>query len=75
MTATNPARPDRAQLVEWVVPIERLARMLQDEPGESTLGELAARFDQPIGRIRDALDVLKIRCGEPTTIPLVRWPG
>jgi hypothetical protein len=55
------------------VSIERLARQLSDEPDDVSLGSLADRYDVSLDRIFDAMDVIKIRRGEPTTIPPVEW--
>ncbi len=38
-----------------------------------TIKELARLYDQTPERIADALDVLKIRKGEPTQFPPVLW--
>lgn len=57
--------------------IEALAWMIQDAPGEMSLGELARRMGETTERIGDAMDVLKIRTGQPTQVPpvdWVRWP-
>jgi hypothetical protein len=56
------------------LPIERLARLLIDEPLDKTVGELAARYCEPPERITDAMDVAKVYYGESTTIPAVEWP-
>ena len=55
--------------------IEKLAYLLAREPrGEDvTLGDLAKKYDEPVERIMDALDVLKIIRGEPTQLPEVPW--
>lgn len=55
------------------VSIERLAWMISDEPGDATLGELADKYETHVDRIMDAMDVLKIRRGEPTTLPPIEW--
>lgn len=41
-------------------PIEALARLLANAPGEATLGDLANKYGETTGRISDALDVLKL---------------
>lgn len=54
--------------------IEKLAWLLAKETeGTVTMGELARKYDEPIERIMDALDVLKIIRGEATQIPPVDW--
>ena len=53
--------------------IEQLAFLLSKEGGDPTIGQLSAKYEEPIERIMDALDVLKIRQGVPTTIPHVPW--
>jgi hypothetical protein len=53
--------------------IERLAYELEREDMSQTLGDLAVKYDEPLDRIRDALDVIKIHYGEPTQIPKVPW--
>lgn len=40
--------------------IESLARALANAPGKATLGELAQKHGEPVSRIADALDVLKL---------------
>lgn len=54
--------------------IERLAWLLSKEESKSqTLGQLADKYDEPIDRIRDALDVIKIVHGQATQIPAIEW--
>jgi len=54
--------------------IEKLAWLLSKEHGDGvTLGQLATKYGEPVERIQDALDVLKIIRGEPTQIPPVPW--
>lgn len=52
--------------------IERLAWLLAQEEG-GTLGEMAEKYDEPVERIMDALDVVKIARGEHTQLPPVNW--
>jgi hypothetical protein len=54
-------------------PIERLAWHLSSEDGEATLGALARKYGETTERIMDALDSLKMRRGEPTSLPPVDW--
>lgn len=54
--------------------IEQLAFLLSKDKDETkTLGQLSAEFDEPTERIMDALDVIKIVNGKPTTIPPIDW--
>ena len=54
--------------------IEKLAYLIQTECTDgSTLGEMSRKYSQPMQRIMDAIDVLKIRKGESTQIPPVPW--
>jgi hypothetical protein len=55
--------------------IEKLAWLIHTggHPGETTIGELAKIYDEPVERIMDALDVIKIVHGEPTQLPAVDW--
>jgi DNA-binding MurR/RpiR family transcriptional regulator len=41
-------------------PLERLARLLANAPGEATVGELANKYGESTERIYDALDMLKL---------------
>jgi hypothetical protein len=55
-------------------PIERLAfELSRGIPGNATLGELAKHYGETTERIMDAIDVLKIRKGLPTTFPAIDW--
>lgn len=53
--------------------IEKLAWLIAREGGNPTMGQLADKFDEPVERIMDACDVVKIVRGEPTQIPEVPW--
>jgi len=56
------------------VSIEKLAWLLSQESLESlSLGEIAEQMDQPVERIIDAIDVLKLLRGEETQFPPVPW--
>ena len=54
--------------------IEKLAYELSFEDKNMMLGELSEKYGEPIQRIMDALDVLKIKKGIPTQLPPVPWP-
>lgn len=56
-------------------PIEKLAWELahDEETKTMTLGQAAAKYNEPIDRIMDALDVIKIAKGELSMIPPVEW--
>jgi hypothetical protein len=58
-------------------PIEKLAWLLwkDDEirDKEWTLGQVAEKYGEPIERIMDALDVVKIARGELSLIPPLNW--
>lgn len=41
-------------------PLEALARLLANAPGEATLGTLANKYGETTERIADALDMLKV---------------
>lgn len=47
--------------------------MLADAPADITLGQLAEFYGETAERIADAIDVIKVHYGEPTTIPPVPW--
>jgi hypothetical protein len=55
------------------IPLERLAWLITQEPENSTLGELAHKFNEPVRRIADAIDADKMRRGKVTTMPPVDW--
>lgn len=55
------------------IPIERLARQIRDEPDDVTIGQLADKYDCSPQRILDAIDVIKIRRNQSSTIPPVEW--
>lgn len=57
-------------------PIEKLAWELDhdEERHAMTLGQAAAKYNEPIDRIMDALDVIKIVRGEQLRIiPPIEW--
>lgn len=56
-------------------PIEKLAWQLahDDEIATWKLGAVAEKYDEPIERIMDALDVIKIARGELSLIPPLDW--
>jgi hypothetical protein len=56
-------------------PIERLAWELDrdEEIREWKLGQVAEKYNEPIERIMDALDVIKIAKGELSLIPPLDW--
>lgn len=41
-------------------PLEKLARKIAKDDLSQTLGELAQKHDEPLGRIVDAMDMLKL---------------
>lgn len=45
-----------------------------DDDDNVTLGELSRRWGEPAGRIGDAIDAVRVLCGERTYISL-RPPG
>lgn len=56
--------------------IEKLARELDlahDRIGAKSLGEVAELYGESVERIMDALDVIKIKHGQPTQLPAVDW--
>lgn len=53
------------------MPLELLAEKIAEatiDNKEITLGELAKMFDQTVERIMDAIDLIKVKCGEITYI-------
>lgn len=54
--------------------IERLAYELTlEDHGDISLGELAEKHGQTVERIIDAIDVIKVKRGQPTSLPPVPW--
>lgn len=55
------------------MPFEKLmdlVRALPSEDWELSLGDLAERWGEPVGRIADAIDAVQIARGEPTYMPV-----
>ena len=55
--------------------IEKLAFLISQEPGETTLGQLAEKFGETTERIGDAIDADKMRRGVSTQLPPIDWGG
>ena len=55
-------------------PFERLIELVEavhdTEPPSITMGELSRRWDEPVERIMDAIDAVKVKNGEPTYITI-----
>ena len=59
------------------IPFEKLVEMVMLLPAEDwelSLGALSDRWDEPSGRIADAVTTVRMLRGEPTCLPL-REPG
>lgn len=52
------------------MPFEELMKLVAQEPDDDsvTFGELSRRWDEPVGRIMDAIDALRVMAGEQTYV-------
>lgn len=53
-------------------PFQKLMEMVSTldwEDSQITLGQLAEMWNEPVGRVMDAIDAWRVCCGEQTYIP------